>query len=127
MLTSGNANLLMAHGTPAQREVFAKRLFAGHWFGTMCLSEPQAGSSLSDVATRAVPDGDDFEADPLGPRYRLKGHKMWISAGEHELTENIVHLVLAKIAAGRRQHRAGHARHLAVHRAEEAGLARRRA
>jgi alkylation response protein AidB-like acyl-CoA dehydrogenase len=97
MLTSGNANLLMAHGTPKQREVFAKRLFAGQWFGTMCLSEPQAGSSLSDVATRAVPDGDEFEADPLGPRYRLKGHKMWISAGEHEITENIVHLVLAKV------------------------------
>jgi butyryl-CoA dehydrogenase len=97
MLTSGNANLLMAHGTPAQREVFAKNEFAGKWFGTMCLSEPQAGSSLSDVATRAVPDGADFEADPLGPRYRLKGNKMWISAGEHEITENIVHLVLAKI------------------------------
>jgi alkylation response protein AidB-like acyl-CoA dehydrogenase len=103
MLTSGNANLLMAHGTPAQREVFAKNEFAGRWFGTMCLSEPQAGSSLSDVATRAVPDGADFETDALGPRYRLKGHKMWISGGEHELTENIVHLVLAKIpdASGR--------------------------
>jgi butyryl-CoA dehydrogenase len=63
----------------------------------MCLSEPQAGSSLSDIVTRAVPDGDDFEADPLGPRYRLAGNKMWISNGEHELTENIVHLVLAKI------------------------------
>ena len=98
LLTSGNANLLMAHGTPAQREVFARNQFSGRWFGTMCLSEPQAGSSLSDVATRAVPDGDDFEADPLGPRYRLRGNKMWISAGEHELTENIVHLVLAKIA-----------------------------
>ena len=98
LLTSGNANLLMAHGTPLQREVFARNEFAGRWFGTMCLSEPQAGSSLSDVATRAVPDGADFEADPLGPRYRLRGHKMWISAGEHELTENIVHLVLAKIA-----------------------------
>jgi butyryl-CoA dehydrogenase len=97
MLTSGNANLLMAHGTERQRKVFAKAEFAGRWFGTMCLSEPQAGSSLSDVATRAVPDGEDFEADPLGPRYRLRGHKMWISAGEHELTENIVHLVLAKI------------------------------
>jgi alkylation response protein AidB-like acyl-CoA dehydrogenase len=97
MLTSGNANLLMAHGTPLQREVFAHNEFAGRWFGTMCLSEPQAGSSLSDVATRAVPDGDHFEADPLGPRYRLRGNKMWISAGEHELTENIVHLVLAKI------------------------------
>ena len=98
LLTAGNANLLMAHGTPAQREVFAKNQFAGRWFGTMCLSEPQAGSSLSDVATRAVPDGADFDGDPLGPRYRLRGHKMWISAGEHELTENIVHLVLAKIA-----------------------------
>jgi alkylation response protein AidB-like acyl-CoA dehydrogenase len=97
MLTSGNASLLMAHGTDMQREVFARNEFAGRWFGTMCLSEPQAGSSLSDVATRAVPDGADFEADPLGPRYRLKGHKMWISGGEHELTENIVHLVLAKI------------------------------
>ena len=97
MLTSGNANLLMAHGTPLQREVFAKNEFAGRWFGTMCLSEPQAGSSLSDVATRAVPDGTGSEADPLGPRYRLRGNKMWISAGEHELTENIVHLVLAKI------------------------------
>ncbi len=97
MLTSGNASLLMAHGTPLQREVFAKNEFAGRWFGTMCLSEPQAGSSLSDVATRATPDGPGAEADPLGPRYRLKGNKMWISAGEHEITENIVHLVLAKI------------------------------
>ena len=97
MLTSGNANLLMAHGTPVQREVFAKNQFAGRWFGTMCLSEPQAGSSLSDVATRAVPDGDGFDADPLGPRYRLRGNKMWISGGEHEITPNIVHLVLAKI------------------------------
>lgn len=97
MLTSGNANLLMAHGTPLQKEVFAKNEFAGRFFGTMCLSEPQAGSSLSDVATRATPDGDGFEADPLGPRYRLRGNKMWISNGEHELSENIVHLVLAKI------------------------------
>ena len=97
MLTSGNANLLMAHGTPLQQDVFAKNEFSGRFSGTMCLSEPQAGSSLSDIATRAVPDGDDFESDPLGPRYRLRGNKMWISNGEHELTENIVHLVLAKI------------------------------
>jgi butyryl-CoA dehydrogenase len=97
LLTSGNANLLMAHGTPLQKTVFAKNEFAGRWFGTMCLSEPQAGSSLSDIATRATPDGAEFEADPLGPRYRLRGNKMWISNGEHELTENIVHLVLAKI------------------------------
>jgi len=97
LLTVGNANLLMAHGSEAQKRVFALNEFSGRWSGTMCLSEPQAGSSLSDVSTRAVPDGEGFEADPLGPRYRLKGNKMWISAGEHELTENIVHLVLAKI------------------------------
>jgi butyryl-CoA dehydrogenase len=97
MLTSGNANLLLVHGTDMQKQVFARNEFAGRWFGTMCLSEPQAGSSLSDVATRAVPDGADFGSDPLGPRYRLRGNKMWISGGEHELTENIIHLVLAKI------------------------------
>ncbi|HEY4079421.1 MAG TPA: acyl-CoA dehydrogenase [Burkholderiaceae bacterium] len=94
MLTTGNASLLMAHGTPLQREVFAKNEFAGRWFGTMCLSEPQAGSSLSDITTRAELDD---ASDALGPRYRLRGHKMWISGGEHELTENIIHLVLAKI------------------------------
>ncbi|WP_198969089.1 acyl-CoA dehydrogenase [Xylophilus sp. ASV27] len=97
MLTSGNANLLMVHGTDKQKEVFALNEFSGRWAGTMCLSEPQAGSSLSDVATRAVPDGPDFQHDPLGPRYRLTGNKMWISSGDHELTENIVHIVLAKI------------------------------
>lgn len=97
LLTKGNANLLLVHGTEAQKEVFARNEFGGRFSGTMCLSEPQAGSSLSDITTRAVPDGDDFESDPLGPRYRLKGNKMWISSGEHELTENIIHLVLAKI------------------------------
>jgi butyryl-CoA dehydrogenase len=97
LLTVGNANLLMTHGTQMQREVFARNEFAGRWFGTMCLSEPQAGSSLSDILTRAVPDGRDFESEPLGPRYRLYGNKMWITNGEHEITENIVHLVLAKI------------------------------
>jgi butyryl-CoA dehydrogenase len=97
MLTVGNANLLMAYGSETQKQVFAHHEFSGRWSGTMCLSEPQAGSSLSDITTRATPDGDDFASDPLGSRYRLKGHKMWISTGDHELTENIVHLVLAKI------------------------------
>jgi alkylation response protein AidB-like acyl-CoA dehydrogenase len=97
MLTVGNANLLLVHGTDLQKQVFALNEFSGRWSGTMCLSEPQAGSSLSDITTRAVPDGEGFESDPLGPRYRLRGNKMWISAGEHELTENIIHLVLAKI------------------------------
>jgi butyryl-CoA dehydrogenase len=97
LLTVGNANLLMAHGSELQRQVFALNEFSGRWSGTMCLSEPQAGSSLSDVMTRAIPDGDAYVSDPLGARYRLKGNKMWISAGDHELTENIIHLVLAKI------------------------------
>jgi butyryl-CoA dehydrogenase len=101
LLTRGNAGLLMAHGTARQKQVFAATEFTGRWSGTMCLSEPQAGSSLSDITTRAEPDrsdsGEGFEHDPLGPRFRLRGNKMWISAGEHELTENIIHLVLAKI------------------------------
>ncbi|QPN31525.1 acyl-CoA dehydrogenase [Diaphorobacter sp. JS3051] len=97
LLTTGNANAILVHGTPLQQQVFAANEFNGRWAGTMCLSEPQAGSSLSDITTRAEPDGADFEVDPLGPRYRLRGNKMWISSGDHELTENIVHLVLAKI------------------------------
>lgn len=102
MLTAGNAGLLLVHGTDKQKEVFANNEFSGRWAGTMCLSEPQAGSSLSDITTRAIPDrgsalGADWLNDALGPRYRLKGNKMWISSGDHELTENIIHLVLAKI------------------------------
>jgi len=93
LLTAANANLLLAHGSPAQVEAFARPQLAGRFAGTMCLSEPQAGSSLADVATRAEPDGDS----PFGPQFRLFGNKMWISAGEHEITENIVHLVLARI------------------------------
>ena len=106
LLSVGNANLLMKHGTELQKQVFALNEFSGRWSGTMCLSEPQAGSSLSDITTRAVPDeaptvaadGEvPWDQDKLGPRYRIKGNKMWISAGEHEITENIIHLVLAKI------------------------------
>jgi alkylation response protein AidB-like acyl-CoA dehydrogenase len=93
MLTTGNARLLVTFGTPAQIEAFARPEIDGRFFGTMCLSEPQAGSSLSDITTRAVPDG----ADALGARYRLAGNKMWISGGDQDLSENIVHLVLAKV------------------------------
>ena len=93
MLTVGNANLLLAHGTPAQVDAFVRPALAGRFFGTMCLSEPQAGSSLSDISTRAEVECES----PLGPQYRLTGNKMWISAGEHDMAENIVHLVLAKI------------------------------
>ncbi|HEX8612812.1 MAG TPA: acyl-CoA dehydrogenase [Telluria sp.] len=94
-LTIGNANTLLKTATPQQIERFVRPLFAGKFFGTMCLSEPQAGSSLSDITTRAEPDPVD---GPDGERqYRLSGNKMWISAGEHDLAGNIVHLVLAKI------------------------------
>ena len=93
LLTMGNANLLLAHGSQAQIDAFVKPELEGHYFGTMCLSEPQAGSSLSDISTRAEPDGDSA----FGPQYRVTGNKMWISGGDHELSENIVHLVLAKI------------------------------
>ena len=96
MLTYANANLILAHGTKRQREAFARPAIEGRLFGTMALSEPQAGSSLGDITTIALPDGKDYELDPLGPRYRLRGHKMWISGAEHDLGENIVHLVLAK-------------------------------
>ena len=88
-LTTGNANLLLAHGSKEQIDTYARPLLAGRFLGTMCLSEPQAGSSLSDIKTRAEPDADGA--------YRLSGNKMWISGGEHELSGNIIHLVLAKI------------------------------
>lgn len=88
-LTIGNANLLMAHGDQAKVKPYVDAMMAGTCFGTMCLSEPQAGSSLADIRTRAVPSADG--------RYRLFGNKMWISGGEHDISENIVHLVLAKI------------------------------
>jgi alkylation response protein AidB-like acyl-CoA dehydrogenase len=90
MLTIANANLLLAYGTAAQVDMFVRPMVEGRFTGTMCLSEPQAGSSLSEVTTRAVPDGDGA--------YRLHGSKMWISAGDHELSETIVHLVLARVA-----------------------------
>ena len=94
MLTGANARLISRYGTEAQKACFASKLVHGEWFGTMCLSEPGAGSSLADIKTRAVVEGDD----ELGVRYRIRGNKMWISSGDHDCADNIVHLVLAKIA-----------------------------
>ena len=88
-LSMANANLLLTHGSPEQIELYAQPMLRGRFFGTMCLSEPHAGSSLADVKTRAIRERDGS--------YRLFGNKMWISGGDHELAENIVHLVLAKI------------------------------
>ncbi|GAA1548363.1 acyl-CoA dehydrogenase [Nocardioides humi] len=92
LLTIGNANLLLAHGTPEQVETFVVPMVEGRYFGTMALSEPQAGSSLADITTRAVPQADGS--------YRLFGDKMWISGADHRMGENIVHLVLAKAPGG---------------------------
>ena len=88
-LTIAAANLLKVFGTDAQKRLYMQPMIEGRFFGTMCLSEPHAGSSLADIRTRAIPAGDGT--------YRLKGTKMWISGGEHELAPNIVHLVLARI------------------------------
>ena len=92
MLTIANANLLVKFGSPEQIDTFVKPMLAGRFTGTMALSEPQAGSSLADIVTRAEPQDDGT--------YRLFGSKMWISGAEHEMSENIVHLVLAKIPGG---------------------------
>ncbi|WP_432178626.1 acyl-CoA dehydrogenase [Streptomyces sp. NBC_00063] len=91
-LTIGNANLVLAHGSKEQIDTFVRPMVEGRFLGTMCLSEPQAGSSLADVRTRAERQEDGT--------YRLFGNKMWISGGEHELSENIVHLVLARTPDG---------------------------
>ncbi|MFR9779703.1 acyl-CoA dehydrogenase [Micromonospora sp. MS34] len=88
-LTLGNANLLLAHGSVEQIDTWVRPMVQGRFFGTMCLSEPHAGSSLADITTRAEPQDDGT--------YRLTGTKMWISGGDHELAENIIHLVLARI------------------------------
>ena len=92
MLTIANANLLAEFGTPEQIDRFVKPMLAGRFTGTMALSETQAGSSLADITTRAEPQDDGT--------YRVYGTKMWISGAEHEMSENIVNLVLAKIPGG---------------------------
>ena len=88
-LARGVSNLLESYGTPEQKRLYKQPIIEGRYFGTMCLSEPHAGSSLADIKTTAEPQADGG--------YRLTGAKMWISAGDHELGENIIHLVLAKI------------------------------
>lgn len=87
-LTIGNANLLLQYATPDLIQRYVQPELEGRFFGTMCLSEPQAGSSLGDIRTKALKSPDDT--------YRLFGTKMWISGGDHDLSQNIVHLVLAK-------------------------------
>ena len=88
-LARAAANLLEVYGSDEQKRLYMQPVIEGRYYGTMCLSEPQAGSSLADIRTQASPHPDGS--------YRISGAKMWISAGDHELGENIVHLVLAKI------------------------------
>ena len=92
MLTIANANLLVEFGSQEQIDTYVTPMLAGRFTGTMALSETQAGSSLADITTRAEAHGDGT--------YRVSGTKMWISGAEHEMSENIVNLVLAKIPGG---------------------------
>ena len=89
MLTMGAANLIESFGTEEQKERYLQPMIDGRFFGTMALTEPHAGSSLSDIRTKAEPAADGS--------YRLKGNKIFISGGDHPLSENIVHMVLAKL------------------------------
>jgi hypothetical protein len=88
-LTQGAIAALIAHGTEQQKSLYLPKLIAGEWTGTMNLTEPQCGTDLGLIRTKAVPQGDGS--------YRITGTKIFISAGEHDLAQNIVHLVLARI------------------------------
>jgi alkylation response protein AidB-like acyl-CoA dehydrogenase len=88
-LTHGAYEALMAHGTDEQKATYLPRLVSGEWTGTMCLTEPHCGTDLGLLRTRAEPQADGT--------YRITGTKIFISSGEHDLAENIVHLVLARL------------------------------
>jgi alkylation response protein AidB-like acyl-CoA dehydrogenase len=88
MLTQGAIEALDLCGSPAQKELFLPKMVSGEWTGTMDLTEPQAGSDLAQIRTRAVPDGEQF---------RLFGQKIFITWGDHDCTQNIIHMVLARI------------------------------
>jgi len=90
LLTQSAIAAIEAHGTPAQRETYLPKLVSGEWSGTMNLTEPQAGSDLSAVRTRAVPVSG-------GEHYRITGQKIFITYGDHDMTANIIHLVLARL------------------------------
>lgn len=88
-LANGCANLIATFGNEQQKELYVPKLLSAEWLSSMCLTEPQAGSSLSDVATKAIPQTDGT--------YKISGQKVFISAGDHDITPNIIHLVLARI------------------------------
>ncbi|WOC39405.1 acyl-CoA dehydrogenase [Polaribacter sp. HL-MS24] len=88
-LTQGAAELIIEFGSEILKETYVPKMNSGTWGGTMCLTEPQAGSSLSDIVTKATPTDNGF--------YKIAGQKIFISGGDHQYAENIVHLVLARI------------------------------
>jgi len=89
MLTAGAANLIVTFGDDAQKQAFCEKMITGVWGGTMCLSEPNHGSAVGDITTRASKAKD-------GEHYLIKGTKQWITGGDHDFTENNIHLVLAR-------------------------------
>ena len=91
MLTAGSAGLIAAFGSDQQKATYCEKMITGKWGGTMCLSEPNAGSAVGDITTSAV-------KAKSGDHYLIKGSKCWISGGDHDFTNNIVHLVLARVA-----------------------------
>ncbi|MBB6241565.1 acyl-CoA dehydrogenase C-terminal domain-containing protein [Rhodanobacter sp. MP1X3] len=93
LLSEGSTHAMEMHGEEWQRQLYMKPIVEGRWTGTMCLTEPQAGSDLGMIKTRAEPGEKSGEHDT----YKISGTKIFISAGEHDLTENIVHLVLARL------------------------------
>ncbi|HCY98308.1 MAG TPA: acyl-CoA dehydrogenase, partial [Polaribacter sp.] len=88
-LTQGAAELIVEFGNDALKETYVPNMLAGIWGGTMCLTEPQAGSSLSDIVTKATPTDEGY--------YKISGQKIFISGGDHQYADNFVHLVLARI------------------------------
>lgn len=91
-LTTGAAELIATFGDDKLKEDYLPAMLEGRWSGTMCLTEPQAGSSLSDVTTEALPQEDGS--------YKIRGQKIWISGGEHKHNDNFIHLVLARVPGG---------------------------
>ncbi len=88
-LTQGAANLIRAFGSTQLQETYVEKMYSGHWQGTMAMTEPQAGSSLSDLSTKAIPTSEGY--------YQIKGQKIYISGGDHTAVDNVVHLLLARI------------------------------
>ena len=91
-LTHGAASAILAHGTQDQKETYLPKMTSCEWTGTMNLTEPHCGTDLGMMRTKAMPQGDGT--------YKISGQKIFISAGEHDMAGNIIHLVLAKIAGG---------------------------